>query len=62
MKFKFINKTNVAGVWKNRWECPYCQSDPKMPEYRFNLKKEKETHKWRFCKRKLEFGKKEINE
>ena len=62
MKFKFIKRTNVAGVWKNRWECPYCIRDSKMSEYRFDLKKEKETHKCRFCKRELEFGKKEIND
>ena len=54
-KFKFIGETNVRGVCKNRWECPYCRSDPKMPECRFNLNKGKKTHRCRFCKRELEF-------
>jgi hypothetical protein len=49
-----IGDTGVAGVGKNRWECPYCREN-KSPECRFNLSfmKINVTWKCRFCKGEL---------
>jgi len=50
MKAKHIGVTGVAGVTKDRWECPNCRKN-KSPECRFNLstKKRGSEYKCRFC-------------
>lgn len=55
MKAKFISGTGVAGVSKDRWECPNCRSK-KSAECRFNLSPKKRglKHKCRFCGIELE--------
>ena len=47
----FISGTGVAGVSKDRWECPICKENPIKGECRFNLspKKRGTKHKCRFC-------------
>lgn len=54
IKAKHINVTGVAGVTKDRWECPECRKN-KEPECRFNLsiKKRGKIHKCKFCGSKL---------
>ena len=49
MKALFISGTGVAGVSKDRWECPNCRKN-KRGECRFNLspKKRGTIHKCRF--------------
>ncbi len=55
IRAKFISGTGVAGVSKDRWECPNCREN-KEPECRFNLspKKRGGKHRCRFCKTELE--------
>lgn len=55
LKAKFLGKTSIAGVEKNRWECPNCRIK-KNPECRFNLtpKNKVITKNCRFCKQALE--------
>lgn len=50
IKAKHIDVTGVAGVTKDRWECPECRKNKKA-ECRFNLsiKKRGKIHKCRFC-------------
>ena len=59
MKAKFISETAVAGVSKDRWECPICRKN-KSPECRFNLSSKKRglLHNCRFCGTELELCKK----
>lgn len=54
-----ITSTGVAGVGKNRWECPECRKN-NMPECRFNLSFKKINCEWkcRFCGAKLWLGEK----
>ena len=63
MKAIFISGTGVAGVSKDRWECPACRKNPDQPECRFNLspKKRGSKHKCRFCGIELELPKNENN-
>lgn len=48
---KHVEVTGVAGVTKDRWECPHCRAN-NSPECRFNLsiKKRNTVHQCRFCK------------
>jgi len=50
LKAKHIEVTGVAGVTKDRWECPYCREE-KRSECRFNLSTKKRGSIWkcRFC-------------
>ncbi len=58
MKAIFISSTGVAGVSKDRWECPNCRKN-KAPECRFNLtpKRSDHLHKCRFCGIELQLKK-----
>jgi len=54
IKAKFIRKTTVRGVRKDRWECPFCRVYISCHS-RFNLDPEKRgrIHKCEFCGNEL---------